>query len=571
MPTVKYNLQGESKALEASLKKSRREFEKAEVVAEAYGVSLKEAASALRSVERAEKSAARATGGTADSLEAAKQAATGFGGTIGGVGGQVEAFTRGIISLHKGMGPLAASAGVAAVGIVGVGFATSAAVSGVLELIDAAGDARERLDEIAGTEPLPAASIAALEEFSQQALGAEAATARLTVILGGVFADAFVDVVPLVSAAADGLSDFFTIVHDIQDELFAFARTLTAVFSLGASEAIRFGVSLNDVGAQAALTADGLVEITKSTEDLTKAVKESFDVSGVFAKLYKVQRDEERAAAKQRAQHARDLAQQQKDELENAKKLDEFLTGIRKGRERGELAAEAEAAEAYAQALREVGHEAAALSATFDEAIQHQLAVRDGFRQLTDASINAVGAWSNALQNFVKEGSAAFTAFFAIQQAAAAAGIVVDTSRAVMMTLATVPPPAGPALATAVAATGAAQLANVVAASIGGGGSISAPGGSGDGGAAGAIGQAGALQEQATAGAGEGRRAPGGGLRVDSSGGQRFTVVQFRHELYDATVPDSARIPGSAMSRVRKNGARVGQRAVAGTPRKLLA
>jgi len=139
------------------------------------------------------------------------------------------------------------------------------------------------------------------------------------------------------------------------------------------------------------------------------------------------------------------------------------------------------------------------------------------------------------------------------------------------MTLATVPPPAGPALAIAVAATGAAQLANVVAASIGGGGSISAPGGSGGGGAAGAIGQAGALQEQATAGAGEGRRAPGGGLRVDSSGGQRFTVVQFRHELYDATVPDSARIPGSAMSRVRKNGARVGQRAVAGTPRKLLA
>ena len=313
------------------------------------------------------------------------------------------------------------------------------------------------------------------------------------------------------------------------------------------------------MGAEAALAASGLVDLTKSTEELTETVRESVDVSGVFARLHKVQRDQERKAAKQRAQDARDLAQQQKDELANAKKLDEFLTGIRKGRERGELAAEAEAAEAYAQALREVGHEADALARTFDEAIQHQLAVRDGFKQLTDSSINAVGAWGSALQNFVQEGSAAFTAFFAIQQAAAAAGIIVDTGRAVMMTLATVPPPAGPGLAIAVAATGAAQLANVVAASIGGGGSISAPGG-GSGGAAGAIGQADTLQEQATAGAGS-----------QPSDGTGPVFIQFRHELYDATVPTASRIPGSAMSRVRKNGARVGQRAVAGTPRKLLA
>lgn len=218
----------------------------------------------------------------------------------------------------------------------------------------------------------------------------------------------------------------------------------------------------------------------------------------------------------------------------------------------------AEEAEAYAQALREVGHEADALARTFDEAIQHQLAVRDGFKDLTDASINAVGAWGSALQNFVKEGSAAFTAFFAIQQAAAAAGIIVNTAEAVTLALKTVPPPAGPALAVAYAATGAAQLANVVAASIGGGGSISAP--SGAGGSSAAVGQADTLQEQATAGA--------GGQPSDGTGS---VYIQFRHELYDATVPTASRIPGSAMSRVRKNGARVGQRAVAGTPRKLLA
>jgi len=76
MPTVKYHLQGESKALEASLKKSRREFEKTELVADVYGITLKEAAAALRDVARAEKQAAHATnrrllGSVAPSAESA--------------------------------------------------------------------------------------------------------------------------------------------------------------------------------------------------------------------------------------------------------------------------------------------------------------------------------------------------------------------------------------------------------------------------------------------------------------------------------------------------------------------
>lgn len=558
MPTVKYHLQGESKALEASLKKSRREFEKTELVADVYGITLKEAAAALRDVARAEKSAARATSGTADSLEAAKQAATGFGGTIGGVGGQVEAFTRGIISLNKGMGPLAAGAGIAAVGVAGLVLGVGAGVSALFSLVDAAHQAQERLSEIAGSEPLPAATIASLERWDQAALSAEAASERLKVILAGELADAFEDSIPVMTTAANTLGDFVQKVGQAKEVIDSFGDTIrivTGALSLGGSEFLRAQFGLTGIGDAASETVAPLRDLTKETEDLEEAMKAIVDQGPSFADFLNAQRDDERKLAKQRAQAARDLAQQQRDELASAKRLDEFLTGIRKGRERGELAAEAAAAEAYAQALREVGLEADALSRTFDAAIQRQADLREGFKSLTDTSINAVGEWAGALQNFAKEGSAAFTAFFAIQQAAAAAGIIVDTGRAVMMTLATVPPPAGPALAIAVAATGAAQLANVVAASIGGGGSISAPGGTGGGGAAGALGQAGALQEQATAGA--------------PSDGAVF--IQFRHELYDATVPTASRIPGSAMSRVRKNGARVGQRAVAGTPRKLLA
>jgi hypothetical protein len=202
------------------------------------------------------------------------------------------------------------------------------------------------------------------------------------------------------------------------------------------------------------------------------------------------------------------------------------------------------------------------------DAMQMQLdMIASAYKQMGQNISGAISSTLGALSALGKEGGAAYKALFVVQKAAAIAGITVDTARGIMGAFA-IPPPIGPALAATIGIEGAAQLANVVATSIGGGGgSVGASGG----GAAGAIGQAGALQEQATAGAGEGRRAPGGGLRVDSSGGQRFTVVQFRHELYDATVPDSARIPGSAMSRVRKNGARVGQRAVAGTPRKLLA
>jgi len=37
-------------------------------------------------------------------------------------------------------------------------------------------------------------------------------------------------------------------------------------------------------------------------------------------------------------------------------------------------------------------------------------------------------------------------------------------------------------------------------------------------------------------------------------------VIQFRHEIYDATVPDSSKIPGSALAALKKNGVRVGHR-----------
>ena len=220
----------------------------------------------------------------------------------------------------------------------------------------------------------------------------------------------------------------------------------------------------------------------------------------------------------------------------------------------------AEAAAQYAEDLREAIAVVREFADAEAAALQHTEDLREGFRDLTDSSIGAVGAWASALQLFVDEGSAAFKALFAIQKAAAIAGVIVDTSRAVMLTLATVPPPAGPLLAVATAATGAAQLAAIIGTSIGSGG-----------GGGGARIEAGGVPGVSTSDGGGGSSIPWQRDEPDNPGGDRvLNVIQFRHELYDATVPDSARIPGSAMSRVQKDGRRTGRRPQRVTPRRLL-
>ena len=177
---------------------------------------------------------------------------------------------------------------------------------------------------------------------------------------------------------------------------------------------------------------------------------------------------------------------------------------------------------------------------------------RQGFRQVVDQSITAVGAWGHALQGFAKEGSKAYRDFFNLQQAAASAGILVDTARGISMAMA-IPPPAGPALALAIAATGAAQLANVAAVTINGQGSISTPNLPGTG----ASGQ----QQGGTTRSGPTGPTPEGFDEAFAAATEGVPVViQFRHEIYDATVPDSSKIPGSALSKLKKNGVKVGHR-----------
>jgi len=314
-------------AFEADLSDMRKELAK---LPEISSKEAKKMVSALeRQYKRAEKAAKKTAKAQKDSaakvqagFESAKQAATGFGGAIGGVGGQVEAFARSALEAGKAMGPMGLAAGGTAIAVVGLGMAGIAAAGQIVALVDAAGEAVERLDEISGTEPLPPETIAALEEWEQAALGAEVSSLRLTAVMGGVMADTWTDSIPLVSGLTEILANVVVKVGEWSDELIGLARGLAAVMSVGASEAIIYGISLNAIGDDARAGAEGLVDLAKATEDAAKIP----DEGPSYKAFLKARADAEKAAAAASREHAKSVAEA---EREKAKATQESLKAIK--------------------------------------------------------------------------------------------------------------------------------------------------------------------------------------------------------------------------------------------------
>lgn len=535
MPVVKYDLKGDSSSLEAASKRGVR---------------------ALRKTTHA-------SDGTKEGLEGAKQAAEGFGGAIGGAAGMAEKFGRALIETNKAIGPVGAAIGGVTLGLGAIAFAGYRAGQALVDLIASASEARERLDEIAGTPPLPDESIEALERWDQAALGAEASAARLKVIVAGELADAFEDSIPILIDAAEAIGALAGVIGKARaaaDRLLPVARNVAALFSVGTSEAFLYAAGITSIERASDSAKDALVDMADAAEE------SPFFSQGPSFKVFEQMEKQREAEEKSRiAEVLRARAEARKREAEMMGVANDFLKeeaarikDIQDLEEEARLERVADYAADYADALREANEALEAHERAAAEAAARQEAIGEGFKRLTSTSINAVGAWGSALTGFVEEGTTAFHAFFAIQQAAAAAGVIVDTSRAVMLTLATVPPPAGPALALATAATGAAHLASIMAASIGGGGSIPSAGG-------GAV----PLAEQVSQPSTGGRDlSPWGDRNTNDSGGRSLLV--FRHEVFESVLPDSMRIPGSRLAAIKKNGARVGKRVVRVSPRKLL-
>lgn len=314
-------------AFEADLSDMRKELAK---LPEISSKEAKKMVSALeKQYKRAEKAAKKTAKAQKDSaakvqagFESAKQAATGFGGAIGGVGGQVEAFARSAIEAGKAMGPMGLAAGGTAIAVVGLGMAGIAAAGQIVALVDAAGEAVERLEEISGTEPLPASTIAALEEWEQASLGAEASSLRLTAVIGGVMADAWADSIPIISTMSDTLSDLFIEVGEWKAEILGFTRGLVALGSLGLSEVLVYAAGLHDIGAAAAVASEGLVDLAKATEDAAKIP----DEGPSYKAFLKARADAEKAAAAASREHAKSVAEA---EREKAKATQESLKAIK--------------------------------------------------------------------------------------------------------------------------------------------------------------------------------------------------------------------------------------------------
>jgi len=346
--------------------------------------------------------------------EAGKQAAEAIGGQAGAAAGVVEKLARSFGELSQTVGPVPALMGGVAVGVLGITLAAAGLVKGLFAVVGAADAAVERLKEIEGTKPLPASAIQSLEDWNQAALGAEAAGERLKVVVGAELADAFADSLPALQVTAEILGKLaggIGFVKRQTDKLIPVARTLAGAFSLGTTEALIYAAGLDDVASSARETSAGLVDTAKEAEDLGVALMPSLEM---FEKIKSARAAEEaknlaeanRAAAKAAREHAAALREQAKaaaeaarEEAATAKQLDDFLVGVRKGKEAG---AKAEAARHDAR-IAEISEEAAALQVMFDDTLK-------GIADQGAAEEAAAAARSAGISNATTDATAVVTA-----------------------------------------------------------------------------------------------------------------------------------------------------------------
>lgn len=245
--------EAEAKKMAAALS---RQWAKAEQASEK--AQQKMAADAKKAAEKAEQEWNKGSEAIAKKLAA----------QFGGVGND-------LLDLAGSAGGAIGSVGVAAAGAAaGVAVLATATVAGakaIHEFIASADDAIVRLDDIAGADPIPPETTQALEVYRQASLGAETAAARLQVQVAGLAAAAFE---PAASAAGGLLTRMDALVPSVDTvsssiELMTnVGRAGVAVLTLGVSEAVRWGLALNDLADAAREAADDLEDQARSAEAL---------------------------------------------------------------------------------------------------------------------------------------------------------------------------------------------------------------------------------------------------------------------------------------------------------------
>lgn len=249
-------------AFEADLSDMRKEL------AKLPEISSKEAKKMVKALEKQYKRAERAAKKTAKAqkdsagkvtagFEAAKQAATGFGGAIGAVGGQVEAFARSIMAASTALGPVGLGLVVVTAGMAAFTYVTYKAVSALVALI---ADTEESLEALrpfqdAGLfEVISPHALESVRQFNDSLDGTSIVAKSLSADLGAYLAVELEDTSRLMLIASLAARDLIPALRGIVD-------TAGDMMTGGWLEPAVYGaLRLQDVVAHSTLALLGLTE-----------------------------------------------------------------------------------------------------------------------------------------------------------------------------------------------------------------------------------------------------------------------------------------------------------------------
>lgn len=159
------------------------------------------------------------------------------------------------------LGAIGTGAAVGAAGVAALGLAVVGGVKATLSLIDAAEAARDRLEQVAGVDPLPAETIDALDEWRDSSRAAATATDVLTAKVGGIAASVWTPAANAVAGLADELGDLSPRIETVTstvDTLQTGLRVMAEVVSLGGTELLRYAADLDSVSVSGAQMAESL-------------------------------------------------------------------------------------------------------------------------------------------------------------------------------------------------------------------------------------------------------------------------------------------------------------------------
>ena len=198
MPQVVYRLVGDTSDLEAKLDG---------VESALRGVG-KSATTTERKLKKSTDTGSKGAKKLQTGLVSLKEGAEGFGGEMGAVAGRVDKFAKSAAAAGTALGPWGMAVAGLTLGLGAMAWGVTAVTSAVIDFVDGAGAMVDRLDEIAGIDPVPDETLVQLSEFDQMMLAAEASAKQLQVILAGDLAVALTDVGWALVGVAGVLSDF---------------------------------------------------------------------------------------------------------------------------------------------------------------------------------------------------------------------------------------------------------------------------------------------------------------------------------------------------------------------------